>query len=217
MLEQIKNILNEYEQLKLRSIHDDLSDLPHNTVNKTLTRSLACIERVSGGQSEYYKQADNYVTKGGYPGYICREVIGVLEALHDDVEAGCMVTYEELIHGDMFSDFLEMARHLCSAGYKDAAAVIAGSSLEVHLKNLCVRYNIEIHTEKNGKQIPKKADTLNADLARESAYTKSDQKSITAWLGLRNDAAHGDYGEYTLDQVKLHVESISDFIARFPA
>jgi hypothetical protein len=46
---------------------------------------------------------------------------------------------------------------------------------------------------------------------------KNDQKQVTAWAGLRNDAAHGNYGNYTDEQVKLMVAGIRDFISRNPA
>jgi hypothetical protein len=96
---------------------------------------------------------------------------------------------------------------------KNAAAVIAGSTLEVHIKQLCAKHSVS--TQSNGK--PKKADTLNADLVKASAYSKLDQKNVTAWLGLRNDAAHGNYKEYDKQQVKLLINSIRDFITRNPA
>ena len=38
---------------------------------------------------------------------------------------------------------------------------------------------------------------MNNDLACGNSYTKLDQKSVTAWLDLRNRAAHGRYGDST--------------------
>ena len=37
---------------------------------------------------------------------------------------------------------------------------------------------------------------------------------ITGWLDLRNKAAHGHYGEYTADQVKNLLSSVTEFMAR---
>jgi len=100
-----------------------------------------------------------------------------------------------------------------SEGYKDAAAVILGSVLEEHLRQLCAKTGIAV--EQKGK--PKKADLLNSELAGQSVYSKLDQKSITAWLDLRNKAAHGNYGDYSLDQVGLLLQGVRDFMARIPA
>ena len=49
---------------------------------------------------------------------------------------------------------------------------------------------------------PKKTDSMNNDLASADVYSKLDQKNVTAWLDLRNKAAHAQYGEYNHDQVQ---------------
>jgi hypothetical protein len=58
---------------------------------------------------------------------------------------------------------------------------------------------------------------MNADLVGGNIYSKIDQKNATAWLDLRNKAAHGRYGEYIARQVELLLQSVRDFIARLPA
>jgi hypothetical protein len=58
---------------------------------------------------------------------------------------------------------------------------------------------------------------MNSELAAAGTYSKLDQKSITAWLDLRNKAAHGKYVEYTQEQVSVMVSGIRDFIVRNPA
>ena len=217
MTRQLNKIIEEYQSLINRSQYDDLSDLPDNEIIRLTTRSRAAIERISGKNSAYYRQSEEIIANGGYPGYVCTQVIGVVDSLKVDVESDFLKSYEELIHGELFSDFIDMARHLSSEGYKDPAAVIAGSTLESHLKNLCIKFSIETTFENNGKKISKKADRLNNELVKEGAYSKLDQKNITAWLDLRNNAAHGHYNEYTKEQVDLLIDNISNFIARHPA
>ena len=58
---------------------------------------------------------------------------------------------------------------------------------------------------------------LNAELIKSNAYSKLDQKNVTAWLGLRNSAAHGCYTDYDKQQVSLLISSIRDFLTRNPA
>jgi hypothetical protein len=62
----------------------------------------------------------------------------------------------------------------------------------------------------------KKADQMNADLAKANVYNMLDQKQITTWLDLRNKAAHGKYSEYTEDQVGLMIQGVINFMARVP-
>ena len=104
-----------------------------------------------------------------------------------------------------------MADYLLEEGYKDPAAVLAGGTLEEHLRKLCQKNDIEIMKDISHYR---KADSLNADLAGANVYSKLDQKSVTAWLDLRNKAAHGKYDEYTKEQVALMVQSLRDFISR---
>lgn len=58
---------------------------------------------------------------------------------------------------------------------------------------------------------------MNTDLSSAGVYSKLDQKSITAWLDLRNKAAHGKYDEYSQEQVVVVVSGVRDFIVRHPA
>jgi hypothetical protein len=183
------------------------------------TRCLAAIERATGRKSIYYEQAriivdtKNIDTKNDAWEQL-DNLVGVTHSLLHNIRAGYMKTFEELVHGEIFRDFLEMAQYLLDSGYKDAAAVIGGSTLESHLKQL---YKKVVGTSVDVDEKPTKADFINSELARTGAYSKSDQKNVTAWLGLRNDAAHGKYHLYTKEQVNLLIEAIQDFILRIPA
>ncbi|MBA2397002.1 MAG: hypothetical protein H0V70_30135 [Ktedonobacteraceae bacterium] len=117
-----------------------------------------------------------------------------------------------------FVDFSQID-FLLSEGYKDAAAVMCGSELEKHLRKLCVSSGIDVFLPpgSTGEPQPKKAERLNADLASLSVYNKLEQKQVTSWLDLRNKSAHGDYHEYTVEQVSLMVQGVRGFIIHHPA
>ena len=145
-----------------------------------------------------------------------QKFLGLIISVYSEFKSGFLQSYTELIHADLFSDFLEMCKHLLDEGYKDAAAVIAGSSLEAHMRQLAQKTNFNIPIV-NDDGSHKKAERLNADLAGVEVYSKLDQKNITAWLDLRNKAAHGHYNQYDQQQVRLVLDSIRDFITRNPA
>ena len=48
-------------------------------------------------------------------------------------------------------------------------------------------------------------------------YNKLEQKTVTAWLGLRNSAAHGKYDDYDDRQVASFIQGLRDFMIRHPA
>jgi len=130
------------------------------------------------------------------------------------IEDDWVITIRELISAEIFTDFLEMAEYLLENKYKEPATVIIGSVLEEHLRHLCNKNGIDPTYEKEGKLLNKKADKLNTELASSEIYNKLDQKSVTAWVDLRNKTAHGQYTEYEINQVKLMYTGVSDFIRR---
>ena len=158
---------------------------------------LSFIHRTFGEDHPHFKQFS--VKAGKDFRNDAEEGIAILQAIRDEIAAGWLSTIKGLVAAELFADFLSMAEHLLESGYKDPAAVMAGSVLEEHIRQLCAKNHVDTEDERDGRQVPRKADRLNADLAKADVYTKLDQKQITAWLDLRNHAAHGKYDVYSAD------------------
>jgi len=215
-IKQLDAILVSYAQLKARYNIDRLRT-PSSDVQRIITQSRATIMRIVRIDSPYAKQVDDILSRSVWDLYKMDNIIGVVEALKYDLEADYMQTEEELIHGELFSDFLDMASYLLEEGYKDPAAVICGSSLEGHLRQLSKKLGIEIMVETSSGHKPKRAESLNMEIYKASGYSVLDSKNVTAWLDLRNKASHGHFNEYTADQVRIMLAGVRDFIARNPA
>ncbi len=185
--------------------------------NRIITRGLALIDRITGKSSQYFLILNEEFERNIKPMDRLKFVIGTLDGLKQDLEGNYLKNLSELIHGDIFSDYLEMAEYLLEESYKVAAAVIAGSTLEEHLRKLCDKNGIETKLKSTKGIRHKKADAMNSDLARDKVYSKLEQKNIIAWLDLRNKAAHGRNNEYDETQVDLFIKSIREFIIRNPA
>ena len=218
-INQLESIIIEFNELKSRTKYSDLSDVVDYVKMQTfITQSRASVTRISGRDSVYCKQIEEILAKKNETDHgKMVMIIGVVAALQADLRSGYMASFQEIVHGELFADFLEMAKYLQSEGFKDAAAVIAGGTIEAQLRQLCIKNGIAVEIETPKGSEPKKADKMNADLAKENVYSKLDQKNITAWLDLRNKAAHGHYSEYTKEQVELLIAGIRDFITRIPA
>jgi uncharacterized protein (DUF2164 family) len=140
---------------------------------------------------------------------------GVLRSIKTEIERGWLTELKTLVSAEIFSDFLEMGNYFLEEGYKDAAAVMIGSVLEENLRQIAQKNSVDItFTNGSGDVKPKKADTINADLVKANVYNILDQKQITAWLDLRNKAAHGEYEKYDLSQVQLMYQGVLNFIIR---
>jgi hypothetical protein len=174
--------------------------------------SLSFIRQVYGEQHPHYREFSEHTDCLG----VVNATIGVelLRAIRGEVAGDWLFTVKGLVTAEVFTDYMEMAEYLLQEQFKDAAAVIAGSTLEEHLRQLCRKNGIPVVRQKDGKDVPLKADQLNSELTKTAVYTTLDQKQVTAWLDLRNKAAHGEYKEYNADQVKGMITGITEFIGR---
>jgi hypothetical protein len=218
IVQQLEGLLAEYQALSKRAQHKDLSDLPETERQALVSKAVAAVHRVSGPRSSYSAELERLLGRHRSLHTLTSPIMGLVQALLDDVKDGHLQSLVELVHAETFSDFLDMAARLNGSGYKDPAAVIAGSALEVHLRALCTKSGLPTESTKaDGSTQPKKADLLNNELCQANVYSKLDQKSVIAWLDLRNKAAHGKYAEYQREQVVLQIGGIRDFIVRNPA
>ena len=188
-------------------------------MSQSLSLLLSAIHRLAPPGSVYANTVRDYepqLTSGVIAMSMALDPVrGMLQALRNDYESGHLQSVVELVHADIFADFLDMADYLLEQHFKDAAAVITGSVLEAHLRKLCGKHGITVF--KADGTTPKAADALNTDLAAAVVYSKIDQQSVTAWLALRNRAAHGKYGEYKEGQVTIMLQGVRDFASRYPA
>ena len=106
--------------------------------------------------------------------------IGVLVGADEDISRGWAWEYREILHREVFDDFLDMADHLLKeGGYKEAAAVLAGGALEGHLRMLSQKHDIPIS----------KVAAMNEALWKKDVYSKPTWRDVQAWYDLRTVAA----------------------------
>ena len=170
-----------------------------------VTSSLNLLTRVFGKSSIHYQKFNQYCH------HINRsdisQALGVLQAAKDDYENGALFDIKILIEADLFDDFLEQADQLLQKGYYQLAAVIVGCVLEDGLRKLCDKYKISLPDRPplNG---------MNIDLAKKGIYTKSVQKQITFFAGLRNDATHGKWNAFDKTHVEDMLKGVRDFMEK---
>lgn len=209
--EQLNDSLKSAEEELQRKPAPNSSDGVVEMLSATI-RLEDAIRRVAPHPSIYIRQLNDGQDQSIVAR--CQFAVAKGRALLADVTSGSLIRVAEIVRSEQFSSYLEMAEHLLAEGYKDAAAVIAGSSLEVHLKNLATKASLPIAST-DGQ--PFKASRLNDDLARGQVYDKNAQKLITGWLGIRNDAAHGDYDKVKKQDVELMAKWIRTFVFDYPA
>ena len=177
---------------------------------------LSFIERVYGKDHSHYS-VFTFNIRHDELREDAERAIAIMQTIRAEIAGGWLFSVKGLISAEIFSSFLEMADHLLAESYKDAAAVMGGSVLEEHLRQLCKSNGIAIAEDRHGKSVALKAERLNTELCKTNVYNMQEQQQVTAWLNLRNQAAHGHYTEYKIDQVKHFLQGLNSFMVRVPA
>ncbi len=103
------------------------------------------------------------------------------------------------MHASLFADYLQQAEHLLEENYLQASVVIAGGTLEEHLRQLSQQAgNPLTYLDNKGKTKKKMASRLNDELTKQGVYSKIEHSHADGWIKLRNEAAHRRLGRINL-------------------
>ena len=200
LCERIDNLLQKGEQVLSTHKSDPpnvigFPALDHGSFVEWQTQSLAFLASLLPEDHPYITQFRAEVQKG-YRSHV-RAGMGILRALREDI-----------VQADVLTDFLDMALHLLESGYKDAAALLTGAVLEGGLRQSTISRNV---TAKNSENI----SALDQQCVNESIYSRLIQKKMQTWNDIRNNAAHGHFDQYTVEDIKLMLEGVRDFLASY--
>lgn len=179
----------------------------------------ACIHRYTEEVSAYRKQADPFrqiIRNPNSSYYAVTGLKGIVQALRADIDGGVLQGFQSRITADIFADLLAQADGLLFDHFLLPAAVLAGATLEEHLRKLATKNSIAT-TDASGK--PRKATSLNADLKQANVYSNAQHAQVDAWQKIRNEAAHGQpsfQGHNDADIGRM-IAGIRDFILKYPA
>ena len=125
-----------------------------------------------------------------------------------ELENGFLGKLQDLVAAEIFADFLQQGGHLLEAGYKDAAVSVTGAVLEDGLRRIATIKHIPVRDRDD-------VSALNQKLADGRIYNRLMQKKIQVWNDVRNNADHGKFNEYGLDDVKEMIKGVESFLAGY--
>lgn len=121
-------------------------------------------------------------------------------------------SYQRIAQIETVNDFLEQAQSLLNENsiHPAAPAIIIGAALEEFLRNWL---------EEEGEDFTGKQKGINVYtnlLKGKNLIDKQDVKDLTAWAGLRNEAAHGNF-ESVSDRlrIKIMLEGVNLFTRKY--
>lgn len=142
-------------------------------------------------------------------------LIGKLRAAQLDLKDG-LLSLEHQIQAKISIDLMQQAEELLSEGKSGnldhvPGAVLAGAVLEHFLRTLCIRQSPPISLNLDNGNLKTLATLVN-NLEKIGLYNAVEKKQLKVWVEIRNAAAHGQFDQFTHEQVKNMIEGIKHFI-----
>ncbi len=198
----------------LRKSENENGYLEDYDARRIATRARAAIRRYAPPGSAYEDDATVVAESDWADSFKAEQFAAIVHALRDDYAAGGLSAIEEIVHADLFDDFLSMADELLSKGFIGPAAVLAGTVLEEHLRKLAKKHGVDAG---DGKGRAKSVEVLGVDLRKVGVITEVQRKSVTAWYAQRTEGAHGRPDNLDDGEVRRMIDGIRNFVARYPA
>lgn len=146
-------------------------------------------------------------------------LLAFLIAIRSDFDADLLEDMGTKIEAEVASDYMSQADELLTegqAGKNDhvPAAVLAGAVLEKTLRTLCERQSPAIPI-KNAKGEPLMLFDLTHALKKSGLFNQVKATQLEGWARIRNHAAHGEFDQFTRQDVETMVKGIKDFLGSY--
>ena len=133
---------------------------------------------------------------------------GSLESILEALDNNLLLSFEDLVFAEAFSDLIEQANYLFDQNYYLASGVIYRAVLEERLYRMCFGNNCLPE-----KKRPTIAD-YNNNLYKAKIYDKITLKHVESMTAIGNDAAHNKPGLEKFDIERLKNDLIA-FLQKF--
>src|SRR5690606_14661403 len=117
--------------------------------------------------------------------YHVKVLQGIFQSAREDFEGGYIFDVDLRVSGEVFGDFVAMAKQALSDGYKDVAAVLACAALEDALKRFAQAKGLSVDDSTM-------SEVVNA--LKSKGLVSGAQKSLLDTMPkIRNFAMHGNW------------------------
>jgi hypothetical protein len=166
----------------------------------------------AGPKSSFYESAQKF--SANQFKYRASHLVSILLSFAEYVESGLKdeIPPQRRAQLDIVSDLLEQANKLLddTAVHGAAPAVLIGATLEEFLRTWVEREGLSLENKKPS------LDTYAKVLREANLIEKQDLKDITAWAGIRNDAAHGNWEKVeSKEKISLMLQGVNLFMRKY--
>jgi hypothetical protein len=171
---------------------------------KWATSTQSLITAAFGPSSPHVRNFNSLYEKCDGQGYDVKALHAVFQSAKDDFEGGYLFNVELRVSGEVFGDFVALARQSLSEGHKDVAAVLACAALEDVLKR---------YASLNQLNITYKSMTEVINALKSAGLVVGAQKSLLdAMPRLRNSALHADWSKISEPDVSSVIAFVEQFL-----
>lgn len=168
------------------------------------TSAQSLIRAACGEHSPHYT---NFVTAfkecSGYD-YHVKVLQGIFQSAREDFEGGYIFDVDLRVSGEVFGDFVAMAKQALSDGYKDVAAVLACAALEDALKRFAQAKGLSVDDSTM-------SEVVNA--LKSKGLVSGAQKSLLDTMPkIRNFAMHGNWDKISAADAGSVIGFVEQFL-----
>jgi len=172
-----------------------------------ITSALNLASYAFGEASTYHKELSNLNAKfnlGSGTAALARSGPEVLKAAKADLAAGVIGSLEARLSGEIFADFITLAKNALKEGQKDVAAVLACAALEDTLKKFAVLNELNV----DGKTM----DSVVGALKGAGLVSGAQKTLLDSMPKIRNFAMHADWAKISEPDVASVIAFTEQFL-----
>jgi hypothetical protein len=167
------------------------------------TSAQSLVRAVYGEASPHYTNYNNAFNGcQGYE-YEVMTLRGIFLAAKDDFDGGYVFNVDLKVSGEVFGNFVMLARQALAEGHKDVAAVLACAALEDALKRFATAGGAEV----DGKTMPEVIGALKS----RGLVSGAQKTMLDAMPRIRNHALHAEWAKLS----EPHVNAVIGFVDQF--
>ena len=167
------------------------------------------IQQVSPKGSFFRTELDRLISNdqlknGGIPISIVEKLLGVLQSLQLEAQAGLLTRLEDQVVATAFDDFLDHATEYHKSGKIKESAVLSSAVLEDTIKRIAIKNNID----PSGLSL----EPLIDEIAKHDVITPVKAKRLKSYAAVRNHALHAEWEKLDIKDVGSQISGLRELI-----
>ena len=193
----------EISGLKIVQANSGFKHVEPEKWQKWTTSVLGLLQQVFGTDSPHFKNFQNIYSRNDSAPWQLEKAKGVFYAAKADYAGGYLFSLESNITGEIFGDFVALAKEALNQNNKDVAAVLACAALEDALKR---------HATMNGLDVSNKSMQDVVGALKSKGLVSGAQKSLLDTMPkIRDYAMHANWDKISPPDVS----SVIGFVEQF--